>query len=128
MSGKAVIVAAAATVMTIGCSGGGDEETGSVRLFLAPLPGNVGCVVVDDTAARVGRRSFGVTAGKSARLLINDLPAGLNSFAALGYAEACPLADGAVAGWGTAGPTAIDVIPGAIVNFELSLERVGGDD
>jgi hypothetical protein len=130
MSGKGVILAAA-TVMTIACSGAGGEggeETGSARLFLAPVAGDVGCVIVDDVAVRASRRSFGVMGGKSARLLINDLPAGANSFSARGYEGRCPAAPGAVARWGTATPTTVDVIAGAVVNFELMLESVDGAD
>jgi hypothetical protein len=135
---RMTLVLAAATMttmLTMGCNhsaadgdgpDGGMEATGGVGLFISAVPLNVGCVVVDDVASRVITNTFNVTPGQSARLLMNNLPAGTNVFDAQAYNGACPIAPSAQATWATPSSTVVNILPGTISNLELTLQQVGG--
>jgi hypothetical protein len=135
MTRLTLVLAAAVAMTTMGCgrhagssdpNDGGVEQVGGVQLLISSVPFNVGCVVINDAASRAISNSFTVTAGKSARLTIGNLPAGNNSFDAFAYPGACPVAAGSTATWATLSSTTVNILPGTITNLQLTLEQVGG--
>ena len=119
---------------TIGCNGlvsgidadAGVEESGAVHVLISSVPLNVGCVVITDASSRVVTQSFSVMPGKSASLLMGNLPVGGSNFDAVAYPGSCPPAASTQATWSTAASTRVTIAAGIVSSLQLYLAPVGG--